>query len=108
MNDIQYNLSWLLVDNEVQEKDPADIPNKEDEEKEKELIAKFGFTFDEEGQIILPEITEAHPLVEEQVEKVVAQAWTHEVEISPEMYCNVLEDAIRGVVQEHQTTGNPE
>ena len=32
------------------------IQEKEELERENDLIKKFGFTFDEEGQIILPEV----------------------------------------------------
>ena len=44
----------------------------------------------------------------EQVEKVTIEARNHEVEISPEMYCSVLEDAIRGVITDHQIKGEPD
>ena len=56
----------------------------------------------------IPQITEEHPLVREQVERVTVEARNHEVEISPEMYCSVLEEAIRGVITGHQTKGDPE
>ena len=55
-----------------------------------------------------PQITEEHPLVREQVERVTVEARNHEVEISPEMYCSVLEEAIRGVITGHQTKGDPD
>jgi len=69
------------------------------------VLMSFGFNMANEFRF---QITEEHPLVQEQVEKVTVEARLHEVEISPEMYCSVLEEAIRSVITGHQTAGSPE